>query len=686
MKTVLQFHKMHEALQAQRAQLKEELEVEERTFCKQLKEYSSAVSAILDMHREQIVTDARQVLIILLENYITKINTPLLSCSSLDQSFRKKDKALATHCLNLLKPNPDVARTGDRAIYLLLEYLHRNHDALDIAQGTVQLLCAFFSTYRHYAEGLSEELIHRLHIHDVWLGDICSRWVHSALIDAYDGSEDAFKKLSVMANWQFKNRDIYQKYFTQIILALLNERTMSTRVKTNMLESLGSLRAWIDPSLKGEVIQQLAAFMKKHTSLGVKLVAQRALKALMKDRTCSAQVDEIIEALLNRKKQIMQHYGPNDIVLFSIASSLSFYSDFASPNMQAKLMEHFADEFPQASNRASEDLFFHLFNELHLTIPSEIQDGVIEKIVNRLSYDEQFSFLWVNDYKYYCKAFLRIRDKMTQSVQENLCYDIFKYFLEYCGWDNIERVFTRLFPDFIEMMSTKKRVELLEYAYSRLLVEFDQEQYEDVRSFYLWNKTRKRSAILVIGVLIESLPNAIDLFRNTPVSVNCFVGTVLDTASFERGLMAMHTRFFNALMDIYMDEHDAARIDAEETIKKIDWHLSDECNMAAIERLLTFVNAPKRSNAFSLSALTLIGHLSLNVDKTACNALSDRLLALFNKSRNSSLKTNIVRALTDLQPRVDRNTRVVVAESLIDFLRNSKKKKIIREAIIAFIE
>ena len=45
-----------------------------------------------------------------------------------------------------------------------------------------------------------------------------------------------------------------------------------------------------------------------------------------------------------------------------------------------------------------------------------------------------------------------------------------------------------------------------------------------------------------------------------------------------------------------------------------------------------------------------------------------------------------MQSLAHLQPMISNNKRIIVAESLIDFLKKPKKKKIIREEIIAFIE
>ncbi len=659
-RTVGPFNEVNTELQVQRTQLKKELAIIEENDCEQLKEYKTAITTILEIHRKRIVTDASQVLIILLENYIEKLSTPLVSCSFLDdKGSRNQEYLLAKHCIALLKPTQDAANTGDECIYHLLKYLNLYHDKLDMRQGIAQLLCAFFSSYKHYVDGLSEELTKQLRIHDIWNRIIYTRWIHPAIIDTYDKNNEvrqfAFKKLSAVAHWEPKNQIVYQKYLTQIILSIVQDRTVSSNVKAIMLKHLGFLKAWIEPSFKGEIIRHIIAYLD-HANLDLKFAAQRALRELMEDKSCVSQIDEEIDALLKRRERISLLFGAGDIVIYRIASILRFLCDFASFEIQAKLMALFADEFLHTSNRAVEELFFHLLNELHLTIPTTIQNDVVKKIVRVLSYDEKHSFFMGDNYKDFCEALIRIKNYMSCQAQENLCYEVFKYFLTYDNWDNIAKAFTKFFPEFIGMMSTEKRVQFIEEANAQLLVEFDIEQNKDLKSFYLWNNVIRRNTIHIITVLIASLPNKTKI----------------------------HTQFFDTLVAISMerDEYYETQIDAEEALKKVDWHLSNESQLDAIDNLFVLANSPQKASF----ALKLIVHLSFAGGKETCNPLNDRLLALFHKKHNPLLKRDIVQSLANLQAMTSNNVRIVVAESLIDFLNKPKKKKIIRKEIITFIE
>ncbi|CAM2735807.1 Uncharacterised protein [Legionella steigerwaltii] len=240
--TVKQSHKMNEEVLTHLKKFGEESEAEGKSVHEQLKEYETSAETILEIHRTQIVTDASQVLITLLEKYIAQINTPLLSCSFLDHPDRKTDFILAKHCLNLLKPNHDSARTGDEAIYHLLNYLNRYHDELDIKQGTTQILCAFFSAYRHYADGLSEELTEQLAVHDFWSEVIDTRWLKPALEEIQDEDDNvkklAFKKLAAVKTWTPENRTVHQRHLTSMMLEKLNNDTINSEAKETLIKHL----------------------------------------------------------------------------------------------------------------------------------------------------------------------------------------------------------------------------------------------------------------------------------------------------------------------------------------------------------------------------------------------------------------------------------------------------------------
>ena len=340
------------------------------------KEYENALKTILDIHQEQIVINAGQVLIILLEKYIAKINTPLLSCSFLEAPERKTDFILAKHCLNLLKPNHDSAYTDDEAIYHLLKYLNLHHDKLDMKQGTTQILCAFLSSYRHYADGLSAELTEQLHIHDIWSNIVENNWMYPSLTDIRDGNDIeikcAFNKLSAIKKWVPENQAVYQQYFTFLMLRKLKDGAMDTHVKATLIDHLVNLSAWIDPSAKGEIIECLTVLIDDG-DFEVNYSAKRTLKKLIDDKTCSAQINEAIENLLKRK-EYLSRFGLETSLIYDIRSNIDLLCDSASPDMQAKLMESLTREFLQTSNHRHKSLLCHSLNKLHANIPVEMND------------------------------------------------------------------------------------------------------------------------------------------------------------------------------------------------------------------------------------------------------------------------------------------------------------------------
>lgn len=141
---VKKFFRTSEKLLAKLSKYFDDLDSDSEEGHELQKEYEIAAETILAIHCEQIVTDASQVLIRLLEDYINKINTHLLSSSFFDLPGRKTDLILAKHCLKLLNPELASDRTGDTAIYYLLKYLNLHPEKLDIKQGATQILCAFF--------------------------------------------------------------------------------------------------------------------------------------------------------------------------------------------------------------------------------------------------------------------------------------------------------------------------------------------------------------------------------------------------------------------------------------------------------------------------------------------------------------------------------------------------------------
>ncbi|VEB37221.1 hypothetical protein [Legionella cherrii] len=665
--SVKQFNIMNEKLLPQRTNINKEHAAEEKKIHKAFKEYETAIETILAIHQKDIGTEASQVLITLLEHYVAKINSPLQRCSMLLHSNQRNDLKLAKHCLTLLKPNPDSNSVGDQAIYDLLKYWNQHPDELDIKQGTSQILCAFFSCYKHYIH-LSDKLTEQLRVHDFWRTTVYNQWISPILNEIDDENDDvkkhAFEKLSALQKWIPGYQTGYQKYFTQRILLKLEDPRLDLESQKILIKSLINLRAWIAPSLHSRIIERLTVLIG-NTDLDMKLSAKIALKKLMDDKTCSIQIDEAIEHLLKRKERT-QLLRLDKVSIHYILFELDFLSVFASSSMQVKLMLHFIQEFLQTSDPFLEGLFCHSLAQIPAALPElpeTMREGVIGKITQLLSFDRRNNPELGMNFESYCELFMRIKDSMDRISQENICYDLFKYYLEY-SYDEYIQPVTKRRPQLIAMMSAEKRLQLVEYAFSLLLAEFNPAIYEDRKFFYLLSQTERVRALQIITTLIDTSPDKVK----------------------------MHTQFFNMLLTIYKDEDEAnvTRLTAQEILTTFNWYLSDEFKNTTIDSLFALIDQPKiplfsPPNNHSAFTLKLIKHLSSSMGKTAYTTLNDKLLALFHAKDNPLLQFDIVQTLADIQPQLDKDKCMDVALSLISFLQNPTKNRTIKEAIVHFI-
>lgn len=661
------FNIMNEKLPPQQTKRDKELNAEGNKIHKECKEYETAIETIRTIHQKHIGMEASQVLITLLEDYVAKINSPLQRCSMLLHSNQIKDFKLAKHCLNLLKPNSDSNPIGDEAIYNLLKYWNQNADELDIQQGTTQILCAFFSCYKHFIL-LSEKLTTQLQVHDFWRTAVYNQWIAPILNEIDNANDDvqkrAFEKLSALKKWIPGYQTGYQKYFTQRMLSKLQDPTLNLEGQKILIKTLINLRAWIAPSLQSSIIERLTVLVS-HSNLDIKLGAKLALKKLMDDKTYSIQIDEAIERIFKRKER-SQLLRLDKVSMNYILLELNFISVFASSAMQVKLMLHFIEGFLQASDPIFESLFCHSLAQIPAALPEmpqTMREGVIRKITSFLSFDGRENPDLAINFEYYCELFMRIKDSMDRSSQENICYDLFKYYLEYSHDEYIQPV-TKRRAQLIAMMSSEKRLQLVEYAFSLLLAEFNPDLYEDRKFCYLLTQTERVRALQIITTLMDTSPDT----------------------------MKMQTQFFNMLLTIYKDEDEAnvTRLTAQEILTTFNWHLSDEFKNTTIESLFALIDHPKiplfsPPNNHSAFTLKLMKHLTSSMGKTAYTTLNDRLLALFHAKENPLLQFDIVQTLAEIQPQLDKNKRMDVALSLISFLQNPTKNRIIKESIAHFI-
>ncbi|WP_392537308.1 hypothetical protein [Legionella sp. 227] len=660
--SVKQFNKMNEKLHSQLTKINNELEAEDKKTHKELKEYETAIETIRTIHQQHVGTEASYVLITLFEQYVAKINSPLQRCSMLLHSNQRKDLRLAKHCLTLLKPNPDSNHEGDEVIYNLLKYWNQHPDELDIKQGTTQILCAFFSCYKHYIH-LSEKLTEKLRVHDFWRTAVYDQWISPTLNEIDDENDDvkkrAFEKQSALQKWVPEYQTGYQKYFTQRILCTLEDPTLDLEGHKILIKSLIDLRTWIAPSLQSKIIERLTALIS-NTDLDMKLSAKAALKKLM-HKTCSIQIDKAIEHLLKRKER-SQMFRLDRVSINYILFDLDFLSVFASSAMQVKLMLHFIQEFLQTSDPFLEGLFCHSLAQIPAALPElpeAMREGVIRKITHLLSFDGRDNPDLGINFESYCEIFMRIKDSIDKSAQENICYDLFKYYLEYSYDEYIQPVSKRR-SQLIAMMSSEKRLQLVEYAFSLLLTEFNPAIYKDRKFFCLLSQTERVRALQIISTLIDTSPDKM--------------------------------KFFNMLLAIYKDEEEAnvTRLTAQEILTAFNWHLSDELKNTTIDSLFALIDQPKSPlfsppTNHSAFTLRLMKHLSSTMGKTAYSTLNDKLLALFHAKDNPLLQCDIVQTLADIQPMLDKNKRIDVALFLINFLQNPTKNRIIKEAIVNFI-
>lgn len=627
------------------------------------KKYKIAAKTILEIHCEQIVTDASQVLIRLLESYITKINTLLLSSSFFDQPGRKTDLILAKHCFKLLKPDHDTDRTGDTAIYHLLKYLNLHSEKLDMKQGTTQILCAFFSLYRHYTDGLSEELTKQLQVHNIWDAIIYGDWVSPLLFDMRYSTGDAkkivFEKLSAVQNWMPENMSRFQQFFTLGVLEELKEESMNNMDRMTLISGLGQLTAWISPASREEIAKNLA-FLAYDNNEMTGAISQ-TIKKLMEDKIFYKHIDSCIIGLLKHRKFLIQGHGATE-GKFRMLYDINAYSELASSDCQTMLMAYLSQEFLQSSHVDLEGLLCKSFNQLHVPLPIDIQDDVLAKIVRLLSYNESGSSPLGRNYEYFCDTFIQFSDNMTRTSRENLCYDLFKSFIRYHDWETISKTVKKHFSQLIEMMSPEKKMQLIEHARSLFVAEFIPDLFDTRRTFLCWSSPSIINAITIIAALIDTVAEKVKV----------------------------HTRFFNDLMTIVMDNEQSYETlsTATKTLNNLHWYLSDECKTKAIQDLFLLIN--KKTKYYHLSkkpfALKLIGHLSAGLSETTCDAVNDGLLALIHKKRDPYLKCDAIAALTKLQAMLNPQKRIAVAESLITYLKNPKKMKIVKVSIINFIK
>lgn len=614
-------------------------------------EYKTTVETILKVHSEEIVTDSSQILIQLLERYITKINTPHLSASLFDQPGRKTDIIMAKHGLNLLKADHAANHTSDATIYVLLGYLNSHHDELDVRLGTTQILSAFFSLYRHYIEGFSEALTKQLRIRNAWDDIIFHHWVYPLLNKVSFGNSDdieaAFEKLFAVQKWIPENILFFQRFFTMVRLADLNNIYLSTKDRKLQISGIERLHAWIAPSIKDEMIKRLISFVYDPE---LTRSVQGSLRKLIDDKTFSEYIDPIVNQLILTSQ---------DTTLNSIYHIKAFRKQ-ASLVCQTNMMAYFAREFLSTSNHYIETSLCKAINQLHLPLPSNIQDDVLAKVIRLLTTD--INFPHSKDNRHIFDTFIQMKDNMTSEMRENLCYDLFVHFIIHPGWSDFLKIINKHFSQLIEMMSIEKRTQLIEYARSSLVVTFELDTFESRNSFLISHSDKRINAITVITALIDTVPKK----------------------------RKMHTQFLNDLMTIVLDpdESSCTISAAMDKLNHIQWELSDEYRKTTIDNLLILIN--KKVKCYILSKkpfiLNLIVYLSSNLSETACNDASDKLLALIHHRRDPHLKKDVVLALTKLQVMVTPEKSVTVAESLVAYFNNRKKKKIVRESIAHFIE
>ncbi|WP_454781574.1 hypothetical protein [Legionella sp. WA2022007384] len=626
------------------------------------KEYEIAAETILEIHYEQIVTDASQVLVGLLENYINKINTDLISSSFFEQPHRNSDLILAKHCLKVLNPDFATGPTGDAAIYHLLKYLNLHPEKLDMKHGSAQILSAFFSLYRHYTDGLSEELTKKLHVHNLWDAITYGDWVDPLLVEMSYSTGDVrkrgFEQLAAVQSWMPENKSSFQELFTLNVLAALKRKWMNSEDSRSMISGLEQLTAWVSPASNEEIAESLA-FLLAHDNYELAYPISQTIKKLMEGRIFYKPIDFCISALLNHR-DFLQKLGSRTGA-FNILNDINKYSELASPDYQAMLMASFSQEFLQVSDVALSGLLCKSFNQLHVPLPPDIQDDVLAKIVRLLRYDKDRSPPRHN-FNDFCDTFIKFGDNMTPTSQENLCYDLFKSFIHYHGWETISKPVNEHFSKLIEMMSSEKQKQLIEYARSQMMMEFVPDLFDTRKTFLQWKSQAIINSITIIAAL---------------------VGTVTEK-------MEMQTRFFDDLMALVMDKEQYFETisKATDTLNHLHWHLSDEYKIKAIQDLFDLIKQKAKYYHRSKKpfALKLIAHLSAGLDEATGEAVNDGLLALIHKKGAPGLKCDAIAALIKLQVMFNSKKRTAVAESLITYLKNPKKKKIVKVSIINFIK
>ncbi|KTD00536.1 hypothetical protein [Fluoribacter gormanii] len=659
---VKKFFRTSEKLLAKLSKYFDDLDSDSEEGHELQKEYEIAAETILAIHCEQIVTDASQVLIRLLEDYINKINTHLLSSSFFDLPGRKTDLILAKHCLKLLNPELASDRTGDTAIYYLLKYLNLHPEKLDIKQGATQILCAFFSLYRHYTDGLSEELAKQLQVHNLWDVITYGDWVAPLLVEMSYSTGDArkrsFEKLSAVQSWMPENTSSFQQLFTLNALAGLKRKWMNSEDRRSLISGLEQLTAWISPASKEEIVENLA-FLLAHDNYELAYPISQTINKLMEGRIFYKPIDFCISALLNHR-DFLQKLGSRTGT-FNMLNDINKYSELASPDCQSMLMASLSQEFLQVSDVALSGLLCKSFNQLHVPLPPDIQDDVLAKIVRLLRYNKDSSppRSHFNDF---CDTFIKFGDNMTRTSRENLCYDLFKSFIRYHGWETISKPINEHFSKLIEMMSPEKQKQLIEHARSQMIMEFMPELFDTRKTFLQWKSQAIINSITIIAALM---------------------GTVTEK-------MEMQTRFFDDLMVLVMDKEQYYETisTATKTLNHLHWHLSDEYKIKAIQDLFDLINQKAKYYHRSKKpfALKLIAHLSAGLDEATCEAVNDGLLALIHKKGAPGLKCDAIAALIKLQAMLNPQKRTAVAESLITYLKNPQKKKIVKVSIINFIK